>query len=67
MQGVSKHFYCRYSLVKSQSSIDFQKSIPHPFHFTVSYFIAVVKVLFLVHYPVEKYFEQGYNFSVFLL
>ena len=32
---------------------------------TNSYFIAIVKVLFLTHYLLEKHFKEGYIFSVF--
>ena len=34
---------------------------------TNSYFIAIVKVLFLTHYLLEKHFKEGYIFSVFFL
>ena len=57
-------FYCCYLVVKTQSSIEFQNSIFHPFHFNNSYFIAVVKVLFLIYYPLEKHFRKGYIFTV---
>ena len=36
------------------------------YYFTNSYFIAVVIVLFLIHYPLQKHFKEGYIFSVFL-
>ena len=60
-------FYCRYSVVKTQSSIEFQNPIFHPFHFNNIYFIAVVKLLFIIHCPLEKHFKEGYIFSVFFL
>ena len=42
---------------KTQSSIFY--------HFTNSYFMAIVKVLFLINYPLEKQFKKGYIFSGF--
>ena len=42
-------FYCRYLVVKTQSSFEFQNSIFYLFHFHNLYFIAVVfEVLFLI-------------------
>ena len=38
-------FYWRFSVVKTQSSIEFENKIFHPFHFNNSYFIAIVEVL----------------------
>ena len=50
-------FYFRYSVVKTQSSIFY--------HLDNSYFISIVTVLYLIHYPLEKHFKKGYIFSVF--
>ena len=53
-------FYYCYTVVlsfKTHSSIFY--------HFTNLYSIAIVEVLFLIHYPLEKHFKEGYNFSVF--
>ena len=58
-------FYCHYSVVKTQSSFEFQNSIIHPFHLNCSYFIVIVKILFLTHYLLEKHFKEGYIFNVF--
>ena len=44
-------FYYRYLVVKTQSSIEFQKSILYLF--------------FLLPYPLEKHFKEVYIFSVF--
>ena len=58
-------FYCHYCVVQIQSLTEFQNLILHLFHFNNSYFIAIVKVLFVMHYPLEKHFREGYIFSVF--
>ena len=56
--------YYRYLVVKMRCSIEFQNSIFHLFHFNTFHFIAVVEVLFLIHFPLQKHFK-GYIFSVF--
>ena len=48
------NFYCRFSVVKTQSSIEFQSSVFHPFHFNNSNFIVIVKILFLIGYSLER-------------
>ena len=55
-------FYCCYCVVQVQSLAESQNLIFHLFHFN---FIAIVKVLFVMHYPLEKHFREGYIFSVF--
>ena len=55
-------FYCCYLVMKTQSLIEFQNSVFHLFHFSNSYFIAVVKVLFLMCYPLKKHFKETYTF-----
>ena len=57
-------FYYRYWVIKTQSYIEFQNSIFHLFHFNNSYLIAVVEVLFIINYPLEKNFKKDI-FSVF--
>ena len=61
----SSIFYYRYSVVNTQSSIEFENSTFHLFLFNNSYFIAIVEVLFLIHYPLGKYLKEGYIFSAF--
>ena len=58
-------FHLRYSVVKTQSSIEFQNSFFHPFNFNNSNFNAIVEVLFLIHYPHRQTLERWYIFSVF--
>ena len=58
-------FYCRDSVVKIQSSIEFQNSIFHLFHFNSPYFTDNFEVLLLIHYLLEKQFKEGYIFSAF--
>ena len=50
----SSIFYHRYSVVKTQPSMT---------HFHNSYSIAIVEVLFVIHYPLEKYFK-GHFFTL---
>ena len=63
----SKHFLLPLFGGKTQSSVEFQNSIFHSFYFNDSYFITVIEVLFLMHYPLQKHFKKGYIFSVFSL
>ena len=63
-QGFFQAFFCcSYSVVKTQSSIEFQNLIFHPFHFNDSHFIAIIKVLFLINYVLQKHFKKGYTLS----
>ena len=57
-------FYCCYLVVKTHSSIEFQNSIFYLFYFNNSHFIAVLKVIFLMRYPLEKHFKEEYISSV---
>ena len=57
LQGCSRHFWLLLFGGKTQSSI-FN-------NFNNSYFVAIVTVLLLIDYPIEKHFKEGYIFSVF--
>ena len=59
------NFYYHYLVIKTQSSVEFQNLTIHPFHSNNSCFIAIVKVLFLIHYPLERHLEDGHIFSIF--
>ena len=50
--------------VNFQLSFRTQSSILY--HFTNLYFISIVRVLFAIHYPLEKHFREGYIFIIFL-
>ena len=52
-------FYYCYLVVKTQSSVEFKTQSSIFYYLITSYFIAIVKVLFLIH------FKEGYIFSVF--
>ena len=54
---VTQWYYSGIQSFKTDSSIFY--------HFTNLYSIVIVEVLFLIHYPLEKHFKEGYNFSVF--
>ena len=60
-------FYCRYLVVKIQSSSEFQNSILHLFHFNSPYFIASVDVLLVLHYPLEKHLKKDICSVLFTL
>ena len=66
IRNFSKHFLVPFLMQKTQSSIEFQNSVLHPFHFRSLYFIAIVEILFLIRYPIEKHFKKGYYFQGFL-
>ena len=48
------NFCCRFLVVKTQSSIEFQSSVFRPFHFNNSNFIVIVKILFLISYSLDR-------------
>ena len=63
-RGFSKHFLLLFQNSKiPKLSSKTQSSIIY--HFTNSYFIGIVEVLFLITYPLEKDFKEEYVFSAF--
>ena len=57
-------FYHHYSVGKTKSSSKFRNSILYFLSFQLLIFHCNCWVLFLIHYPLEKHFQEGYIFSV---
>ena len=57
-------FCCHYLVVKTQYSMSSKTQSFFFFHFNKWSFIVIIGVLFLIHYPLEKYFKAGCIFSV---
>ena len=64
IQGFFQTFFT--AVPKFQNSkIEFPNSILIIYHFTNSYFIGIVEILFLIARPLEKDFKEKYVFSAF--
>ena len=50
---------------KLNLQLSFKTQFSILYHFNNSYFCAIVAVLFLINYPLEKHFKEGYIYSVF--
>ena len=54
--------YYSYSVVNTHLRLSFKTQSSIIYNFTNSYFIAIVKVLFLIHYPLQMHFKGGFVF-----